>query len=326
MRSRRQLLQLLSDGEYHSGEVLGQTLGISRMAVWKHINALRATGIELQTRHGKGYRLPSAVELLDHELIRLAAEPETRACLDSIEILLDVDSTNNHLRGKALQGAPAGAVCLAEQQRGGRGRRGRSWVSPFASNLYFSLLWRISAGAMALGGLSLVTGIAVVRSLRCFGIEAAGLKWPNDILVKNAKLAGILIDVVGETTGPCAVVIGVGMNVRMPKTAATGIDQPWTDLNTLAGAGKVSRNRLAACLLDNLLPVITQFETRGLQPFMAEWQRYDIVQGRPVDLQLPNEVISGVACGIDAGGALLVETETGRRRFTSGEVSVRIAS
>jgi BirA family biotin operon repressor/biotin-[acetyl-CoA-carboxylase] ligase len=326
MRSRRQLLQLLSDGEYHSGEALGQMLGISRMAVWKQINALRATGIELQTLRGKGYRLPAAVELLDRELIRLAAEPETRACLDSIEILLDVDSTNNHLRGKALQGAPAGSVCLAEQQRGGRGRRGRSWVSPFAANLYFSLLWRISAGAMALGGLSLVTGVAVVRSLRCFGIEAAGLKWPNDVLVKNAKLAGILIDVVGESTGPCAVVIGVGMNVRMPTTAATDIDQPWTDLNTLAGTGKVSRNRLAACLLDNLLPAITQFETRGLQPFMAEWQRYDIVQGRQVDLQLSNEVISGVACGIDAGGALLVETGTGRRRFTSGEVSVRIAS
>ena len=326
MQLRRQLLQLLSDGEFHSGEALGQVLGVSRMAVWKHINALRMTGIDLQTLHGRGYRLPAAIELLDRDLIHRAAAAETRAGLASIEILLDIDSTNNHLRGKALQGAPAGSVCLAERQHGGRGRRGRDWVSPFAANLYFSLLWRISAGAMALGGLSLVTGIAVVRSLRCFGMEAVGLKWPNDILVNNAKLAGILIDIVGESTGPCAVIIGVGVNVCMPQSAATGIDQPWTDLSSHAGCNDVSRNRLAACLLDNLLPALAQFEARGLQPFMEEWQRYDIVQGRPVDLQLPNEVISGMACGIDAGGALLVETATGRRRFTSGEVSVRIAS
>jgi len=326
MRLRRQLLQYLSDGEYHSGEALGQALGVSRMAVWKHIKALRETGVELQTLHGRGYRLPAAVELLDHELIRSAAAPATRAGLESIEILLDIDSTNNYLRGKALQGAPAGSVCLAERQHGGRGRRGRHWVSPFAANLYLSLLWRISAGAMAMGGLSLVTGIAVVRSLRCFGIAAAGLKWPNDIVVNNAKLAGILIDIVGESTGPCAVVIGIGVNVCMPRTAAAGIDQPWTDLRSVAGCKDVSRNRLAACLLDNLLPLLEQFESRGLQPFMGEWQRYDIVQGRPVDLQLPNETVSGMACGIDAGGALLVETATGRRRFTSGEVSVRIAS
>jgi BirA family biotin operon repressor/biotin-[acetyl-CoA-carboxylase] ligase len=326
MRLRRQLLRLLSDGEYHSGEALGKALGVSRMAVWKHINALRTTGVELETLHGKGYRFPEAVELLDSDLIHLAAAPATRAGLDSIEILLDVDSTNNHLRDKALQGAPGGVVCLAERQHGGRGRRGRSWVSPFAANLYFSMLWRISAGATALGGLSLVTGIAVMRSLRCFGVETAGLKWPNDIMVKNAKLAGILIDVVGESAGPCAVVIGIGMNVRMPPNAATAIGQPWTDLSILAGDNNVSRNRLAACLLDNLLPAIMQFENQGLQPFMAEWQYYDMMQGCTVDLQLPNEVISGLACGIDAGGALLVDTVTGRRRFTSGEVSVRIAS
>ncbi len=319
-------MQLLSDGDYHSGEALGQALGVSRMAICKQVKALREAGVELQALHGKGYRLPAAVELLDRELIHHAAAPATRARLDSIEVLLDIDSTNNHLRARALQGAPAGSVCLAERQRGGRGRRGRVWVSPFAANLYFSLLWRLSGGAMALGGLSLVTGIAVMRGLRCFGIEAAGLKWPNDILVNGAKLAGILIDIVGESTGPCAVVIGVGVNVRMPHAAAAGIEQPWTDLCTLTGQEDVSRNRLAACLLDQLLPVVAEFEMHGLQPFMAEWQRYDMVHGQPVALHLPNEVISGTACGIDAGGALLVDTASGRRRFTSGEVSVRIAS
>jgi BirA family biotin operon repressor/biotin-[acetyl-CoA-carboxylase] ligase len=165
-----------------------------------------------------------------------------------------------------------------------------------------------------------------MRGLRCFGIDTAGLKWPNDILVNNAKLAGILIDVVGESTGPCAVVIGVGVNVRMPHAAAAGIDQQWTDLGTLTGQKDVSRNRLAACLLDELLPAVAEFEAQGLQPFMAEWRRYDMLHGRPVALHLPNEVVSGTACGIDAGGALLVDTAGGRRRFTSGEVSVRITT
>lgn len=326
MELRRWLLQLLSDGEYHSGEALGQAMGISRMAVWKHINALRQAGVDLEVLHGKGYRLPTAIELLEHEQIHTALAPETRARLDSINILLDIDSTNNQLRAQALQGAPAGSVCLAERQQQGRGRRGRSWVSPFAANLYLSLLWRISAGAMALGGLSLVAGLAVLRGLREFGIDSAGLKWPNDIVVDNAKLAGILIDVVGESTGPCAVIIGIGVNVRMPPAAGSGIDQAWTDLCTLTGHPAVSRNRLAACMLEQVLPAVDEFEARGLQPFMDEWRRHDLVHGRPIDLQLGDERIRGTACGIDAGGALLVETAAGRRRFTSGEVSVRIAS
>jgi len=326
MFMRRQLLQRLSDGEYHSGEALGRSLGISRMAVWKHLRALREAGIDLEVTHGRGYRLPAAIELLDQDRIRHATAPETRSRLEAIEVLLDIGSTNSHLRARALQGAPAVSVCFAERQQSGRGRRGRVWVSPFAANLYFSVLWRIAAGAMALGGLSLVTGIAVIRGLRSLGIESAGLKWPNDVLVNDAKLAGILIDIVGESNGPCAVIIGIGVNVRMPPAAGAGIDQAWTDLHTLTGQRGVSRNQLAACLLDQLLPAIAEFEMRGLMPFLEEWHRYDIVQGRQVDMQLPNEVISGRASGVDADGALLVDTTRGRRRFTSGEVSLRIAS
>jgi BirA family biotin operon repressor/biotin-[acetyl-CoA-carboxylase] ligase len=217
-------------------------------------------------------------------------------------------------------------VCLAELQHAGRGRRGRLWVSPFAANLYLSLLWRSAAGAAALGGLSLVAGLAVLRSLRAFGIDSAGLKWPNDILVGRAKLAGILIDVVGESSGPCAVIIGVGINVAMPAPAAAGIDQAWTDLQTASGRTGISRNHLAACLLDHMLPAVAAFEAEGLHPFLEEWRCHDLVDGRDVDLRLANEVICGTARGVDASGALLVDTDTGRRRFASGEVSVRIAS
>lgn len=322
MPLRRRLLNLLSDGEFHSGEALGASMGVSRMAVWKHLKALREMGIDLTVLRGKGYRLPYSLELLERERILAAA---TVSGIEGIDVFLEVDSTNNWLREQALKGAPSGTVCVSEMQSAGRGRRGRSWVSPFAANLYLSLLWRSASGAAALGGLSLVTGIAVLRALRSFGIEAAGLKWPNDILAADAKLAGILIDVLGESNGPCAVIVGIGVNVSMPRDAVAAIDQPWTDLQQLAGDTSISRNDLAARLLDEVMPAIEAFDAAGLQPFLDEWRRYDLVSGREVDLLLPNERITGTACGIDGGGALLVDTTSGRRRFASGEVSVRVA-
>ena len=322
MPLRRRLLNLLSDGEFHSGEALGASMGVSRMAVWKHLKALREMGIDLTVLRGKGYRLPYSLELLERERILAAA---TVSGIEGIDVFLEVDSTNNWLREQALKGAPSGTVCVSEMQSAGRGRRGRSWVSPFAANLYLSLLWRSASGAAALGGLSLVTGIAVLRALRSFGIEDAGLKWPNDILAADAKLAGILIDVLGESNGPCAVIVGIGVNVSMPRDAVAAIDQPWTDLQQLTGDTSISRNDLAARLLDEVMPAIEAFDAAGLQPFLDEWRRYDLVSGREVDLLLPNERITGTACGIDGGGALLVDTTSGRRRYASGEVSVRVA-
>jgi BirA family biotin operon repressor/biotin-[acetyl-CoA-carboxylase] ligase len=248
------------------------------------------------------------------------------SAINGIEVFLEVDSTNNWLREQALNGAPSGTVCISETQSAGRGRRGRNWVSPFAANLYLSLLWRSATGAAALGGLSLVTGIAVLRALRSFGIKEAGLKWPNDVLAADAKLAGILIDVLGESSGPCAVIVGIGINVSMPPDEAAGIDQSWTDLQQLTGDNRISRNDLAARLLDEVMPAIETFDAAGLQPFLDEWRQYDLVNGREVDVLLPNERITGTACGIDEGGALLVETISGRRWFASGEVSVRVTS
>jgi BirA family biotin operon repressor/biotin-[acetyl-CoA-carboxylase] ligase len=296
------------------------------MAVWKHLQALRELGIDIETVRGKGYRLPASLELLECDRILAVARDVTREHLGPVEVLLETDSTNTRLREQALDGAPSGTVCLAELQHAGRGRRGRRWVSPFAANLYLSLLWRSPLGAAALGGLSLATGIAVVRCLQAFGVHGVGLKWPNDVLAGDAKLAGILIDMAGESAGPCTVVIGVGINVAMQPGPAGPIDQAWTDLRRVTGRQDISRNALAAGLLDELLPALQAFEAHGLQPFLPDWQRHDLVSGRRVDLHLHDAVVCGTACGIDAGGALLVDTDSGRRRFTSGEVSVRMTS
>ncbi len=322
---RRDMLAILSDGQIHSGTGLGLVLGVSRMAIWKHIRALRECGVPLEVVRARGYRLPAAVELLDARAIQDRLGAGARERLTSVDTFLEIDSTNSWLRQRALDGAPSGSVCVAEMQSAGRGRRSRHWVSPFAASLYLSLLWRSAAGAVELGGLSLAAGVAIVRSLRTFGIDTAGLKWPNDVLVDGAKLAGILIDVIGESTGPCSVIIGIGINVAIPETAAAEIDQNWTDLRRLTGREAFSRNRLASAVLDHTVAVLGEFERSGLQPFLEEWGRHDVIQNRQVNLCLPNEVIHGRACGIDSGGALLVDTVSGRRRFASGEVSLRLA-
>lgn len=326
MSLRRRLLSLLSDGDHHSGEALGAALGVSRMAVWKHIKALHELGIDIPVQRGKGYRLPATLELLERERILAATASPCAKAISDIHVHLEVDSTNNWLREVALNGAASGTVCVAEMQSAGRGRRGRTWVSPFAASLYLSLLWRANCGAAALGGLSLVTGIAILRALQSLGIEGAGLKWPNDVLAGRDKLAGVLIDVVGESNGPCALVVGVGINMNMPGEAAHAIDQSWTDLRRLDDDTVFSRNELAGRVLTELIPVMELFEREGLQPFLDDWRRYDLVSGQRVDLLLPNERISGTACGIDDGGALLVNTRDGRRRFLSGDVSLRVAS
>ena len=323
MQLRRQILDILADGNFHSGEELGEVLGISRMAVWKHVHALREGGVAMEVVKGRGYRFPAPVELLDAGAIREAARPATRRQITRIETHLEVDSTNNRLRQQAYEGAPTGTVCLAERQTAGRGRRNRSWVSPFASNLYLSLLWRSGSGIAELGGMSLVCGVAVLRCLEQFGVVSGGLKWPNDILVDDAKLGGILIDVTGESTGACAVVIGVGINVAMPAEAGSRIDQPWVDLCSLAGETRFPRNLLAARTLDCLLEAIAEFRAGGLAGFVDDWSRYDVMAGRRVDVYLPNETVSGRACGIDETGALLVRTAGGQRRVASGEVSLR---
>lgn len=326
MSLRRRLLTLLSDGEHHSGEALGATLGVSRMAVWKHIKALHELGIDISVQRGKGYRLPTTLELLDRDRILAATTSPCAKAISDIHVYLEVDSTNSWLREVAINGAASGTVCVAEMQSAGRGRRGRTWVSPFAASLYLSLLWRANCGAAALGGLSLVTGIAILRALQSLDIEGAGLKWPNDVLAGRDKLAGVLIDVVGEASGPCAVIVGVGINIDMPGDKARAIDQSWTDLRRVGGDAVLSRNELAGRVLSELIPAMVSFERAGLQPFLGDWHRYDLISGRHVDLILANERVSGTACGIDDVGALLVDTRDGVRRFLSGDVTLRVAS
>jgi BirA family biotin operon repressor/biotin-[acetyl-CoA-carboxylase] ligase len=315
------LLRILADGRVHSGEIIGRMLGISRAGVWKHLQTLKGQGIEIHSVPGKGYCLAGPVELLSEGQIRAALSTRAAARLSGLELHQQLDSTNSELRRRAAA-LSSGYACLAEAQSAGRGRHHRRWISPYARNLYLSLLWRFDAGPEALAGLSLAVGIAVLRALHRLGIREVGLKWPNDLVWRGAKCAGVLIEMTGESCGSCSVVIGVGINVSMSSELGSAIDQPWVDLAAITGQA-VSRNRLAGTVISELIELLAEFERTGLTPLMEEWRRHDIVHGRPVTVLTAQGEETGVACGIDAGGALLVKNESGVRRHLSGDVRLR---
>lgn len=323
----RRVLELLSDGSFHSGEELAAGLGgISRAAVWKLIQALIERGIDVRAVRGRGYCLANPLELLQQDRIAAELDAEIRYRVSAIEVHPWLDSTNAYLMRRANQGCSSGLACFAEAQSAGRGRRGRAWISPFAANLYFSLLWRFAASPPGLMGLSLVVGIAVARSLEKLGVQGIGLKWPNDVVWQRRKLGGVLLEFGGESTGPCHVVAGVGVNVAMPHQAAHAIDQPWVDVEHILGPRAVFRNQLAGQLLSEVASACQRFECWGFRPFQEDWKRLDTTFGQPVVLTLLNQTITGIAQGIDDAGCLCLDTPSGPQRFSTGEVSLRLSS
>lgn len=262
-------------------------------------------------------------ELLNADAILAAMNERERLFVSHLEILADVDSTNLYLMRKAAKGAASGTVCLAEQQSAGRGRRGRSWVSPDGCNIYLSLLWRFAPDTAQAAGLSIAMGVAVARTIIELGINDIQLKWPNDVLWRGHKLAGILIDMAMQTSGAHYAVIGVGLNVAMPLQQATNIDQPWVDIQSISGQ-PVERNRCAGLLIEKLLFALHEFQCSGLAAFQQEWTALDALAGKQVNLQTHSETIFGIAQGIDADGSFKILTESGLRYYQSAEVSVRL--
>lgn len=315
------VLQRLADGEFHSGAALGELLGVSRTAVWKQLKKLQQLGVELHSVKGRGYRIPGGLDLLSESALCAALDAPVAAQLRQINLVMSTGSTSADAMAAAQQGECQGYLYLAEQQTAGRGRRGRSWVSPFARNLYFSLGWTFAGGAAALEGLSLVVGLAVRQGLADCGVEELALKWPNDLLRDGRKLAGILLEMSGDASGLCQVVIGVGINVAMPQTEAQAIDQPWADLSS--GMTTVGRNALLAAVLNRLVPMLQRFSRDGFAPFQAEWNGCDAYADAPIVLTTPRHRFVGIGRGVDGSGALRVETEAGLEIFHGGEVSVR---
>ncbi|EDM66533.1 putative BirA bifunctional protein [Moritella sp. PE36] len=314
--SRQQLIRLLADGEFHSGEALGVTLGVSRMAVSKQIKVLETIGLDVFKVTGKGYKLSAPLQLLDAEQIAAGSG----VTVESHQVL---GSTNQHLLDKAAL-LQKGHSCFAEYQTAGRGRRGKKWVSPYGSHLYTSTYWSLDAGIQAASGLSLVIGIAVARTLTDLGIANTQLKWPNDVYVDGQKIAGVLVEIIATAGGECHLVIGLGLNVNMPLQAGLEIDQAWTDINQQLPHA-IDRNALASRYLTHLIKVLTDFESFGFGHFVEEWNCCDAFRDSPVVLTIGNNKKYGIAKGIDHSGALLLEIDGVISPFVGGEVSLRRA-
>jgi BirA family biotin operon repressor/biotin-[acetyl-CoA-carboxylase] ligase len=325
MSTRAEILKLLSDGSFHSGTDLGKKLGITRAAVCKNVHQLTLSGLEVHRVTGRGYKLDSPLTLLDRSrLLKLMGEAAT-SVRDRLHVLDEVDSTNRYLAEQVAEDMDInGATCVAEAQSGGRGRRGRSWITTPYCNLMLSLAWRFPGGPGLVSGLSLAAGVALLRALEEYGVSGVGLKWPNDILWDNRKLAGLLVDIQGEATGPTLVILGVGINGYISPQDAAHIDQPWIDLQGITGE-TTDRNRLAALVLRHLLGMFHLFAARGFAPFREEWQERHLFHGRRVRLIQGEREFTGTAEGIDETGGLIIRHNRNRQVFHSGEVSLRPA-
>ena len=320
-----QLLTLLASGEPLSGAALAERSGVTRAAIWKQVEALRARGVPVQTRGRAGYCLPWPLQMLDPGRIRAALPAGLADTLGALEVHDELDSTSSEVQ-RRQSGMADLAVVLAESQSAGRGRRGRGWLSPPGLNLYLSCLKRFGSGFAALSGLSLAIGVIVLRALDELGIVGAGLKWPNDVLATDGsgKLAGILVELSGEYQGPCAAIIGIGLNLRLTPELQRQAAQPAGDLANLCGGAPPDRNLVAATLIAALARGLVQFEQIGFRAFAADYARHDLLHDQPLQLSGALGEFEGVGAGVDARGALRVRLSDGsERQIDSADVTVR---
>lgn len=311
------LVALLADGEFHSGEQLGEALGMSRAAVNKHIQTLKSWGLDVYTVTGKGYSLPAPIQLLNEEAILAHLHQPDLAVIPVI------DSTNQYLLDRMDQ-LNSGYACITEYQQAGRGRRGRKWFSPFGANLYMSMYWRLEQGPAAAMGLSLVIGIVMAEVIQSLGAADVRVKWPNDLYLQDRKLAGILVELTGKTGDAAQIVMGAGINLVMRGEGTAEINQGWINLQE-AGI-EINRNELAAKLINRLREALPLFERDGLAPFVGRWEALDNFIHRPVKLLIGDREVHGIARGIDKQGGLLLEQDGEIKSWVGGEISLRPAN
>ncbi|KZN46578.1 bifunctional biotin--[acetyl-CoA-carboxylase] ligase/biotin operon repressor BirA [Pseudoalteromonas luteoviolacea] len=317
------ILSALNRDHFISGQALGETLGITRAAVSKHIKSLQEMGIDIFKVTGKGYRLNHSLPLLDQSKIL----PVWQALSESachIEVQPIIDSTNSELM-RRIQ-APdsdirSGQVLVAEMQQAGRGRRGRQWQSPFGANLYYSYYWLFEEGMQAAMGVSIAVGLAVYDALQALYDLDVQLKWPNDIYINEQKLAGVLVELDGQMEGPCHLVIGIGLNIAMPAGAAQQIDQAWTDLSQ--HVPNIDKNQLAVVLTLCLQKRLYIYQKKGLADMVAQWNELNAFRNQVVSLSTGQRQWRGVCEGIDAQGGIVLRQDGECKSYYGGEISLR---
>jgi len=311
------VVSILNDGEYHDGTSIGDKLHMTRSAVWKTIKKLENYEIKLDSVKGKGYALLEPLLLLDVNKIKKHLEyPRVDLC-----VFESVDSTNEYL--KTFKNNRSIKICLAEQQTKGKGRLNREWFSPFAKNIYMSCLYPFQKDVSELSGLSLVISLAIVKTLKHYGVsQKLSVKWPNDIVYENKKISGSLIEIQAETHGVCHAVIGMGVNVNMLNVERKQISQAWTSIQKILNK-YVDRNELCASLINHLLEYLHLFESEGLAAFVDEWKQADCLTDQVISVTNINESVEGKVVGINEQGHLLLQMSGGKTRaFSSGDTTI----
>lgn len=316
------ILEALNQGGFVSGQTLGEQLGVSRAAISKHIAALQAMGIDIFTLNGKGYRLNNTLSLLNESQIQTHLDVLQAPTLP-VEVTPIIDSTNTELMRRIQQGEPmhSGHVLVAEMQQAGRGRRGRTWQSPFGANLYYSYYWKLEDGLQAAMGVSIAVGLAVYDALRAlYGLEVE-LKWPNDIYLQGKKLAGVLVELEGQVEGPCHLVIGVGINLHMPESASSQIDQPWTDI--ASHTHSVEKNQLVAELTHHLTQRLAVYKESGLHTMVEQWNQLNAFAQQWVTLSTGQRQWRGICEGINPQGGIVLRQDGEVKSYYGGEITLR---
>ena len=311
------LINMFADGAWHSGVEVAELLGVSRAAVWKRLQKLEALGLEVEREQSKGYRLPYSFQPLEQALL---AELPFKIDINPI-----TGSTNTDALKKLVSSSKVWPenynVVLAEQQTEGRGRRGKTWISPYGANLYLSCAAALPVGASALETLSLNVGIVLADILAQQGVPDVTVKWPNDVYADGKKIAGILIEVDGDLSSYCNVVIGIGVNFTQKSLRADQIQQPYTSVGLYS---HVRREKVAEQLILTLYQQLDAIVIGKPASNLEKWPKYDYLCNRPVTIHLGSQKISGVAQGIDGRGNLKLILDDGSERiFSGGEVSVR---
>ena len=237
-----------------------------------------------------------------------------------LEIHRTVGSTNDEVMTRLSEPGQNLIVCTAEMQTAGKGRRGRTWVSPFGRNIYLTLGYFHEGEASELGGLSLIAGMKLVEVLRGVGIAGAGLKWPNDVLLDGGKMAGILVELKPREKRGVGVVLGMGVNLQLSMEDGRQIDQPWS---AAGGDLQLSRSELTGRLAAEVVGALEAFTEQGFAPFARAWPTFNLYAGREVRIIRGGVESEGIDRGVDENGNLLLETAHGVERHNAGEVSLR---
>lgn len=323
MKTKEMLLARLKakPGEWISGAQFSNQLGISRTAIWKHMNRLKADGHQIDSAPKKGYRLLRAADLMLPDEILAGLGTHTIGRGEQV-YLNETDSTNMQAKSLASNGAAEGTLVVAESQTGGRGRRGRTWFSPSFRNIYTSIILRPPMAPDQAPQITLMTAVAVARTLRRTAQLDAKIKWPNDILINGKKIAGILTELSADMDVVDHVVVGMGINVNVTESEIPADIRDMATSVKIANGRSQSRVALLCALLNHFEQCYDQLKTEGFGPLMIEWRRMSDTIGQQVRVDVLNNRFTGVVVDVDDSGVLVLKDDKGRlHRIFSGDVT-----